>query len=128
MGNALSRLNAPVQKATKVKIAQHQHAPITAIIEASAYRKTIVCAILAILVVYVNSLAALTFTTALTMDYALLRIRAAVIQDTLVICATKSFVRLTVTTGAHVFSRINANAIRDGLAMIVQRMFVQMAV
>ena len=112
--------------AMKVKIAQYQHAPIIATIEASAYRKTIVCAILAILVVCANSLAA--FTTALTMDYALLLIRAAVIQDTPAICATKSFVRLTVTTGAHVFSRINANAIRDGLAMIVQRMFVQMAV
>ena len=71
----------------KVKIAQYQHAPIIATIEASAYRKTIVCAILAILVVYANSLVA--FTIALTTDFALLQIRAAVIRDTQGICAIK---------------------------------------
>ena len=73
--------------AMKVKIAQYQHAPIIATIEANAYQKTIVCAILAILVAYANNLVA--FTIALTMDYALLLIRAAVIRDTLVICAIK---------------------------------------
>ena len=70
-----------------MKIARYQHAPITAIIEANAYQKITVCAILAILVAYANNSAA--FTTVLTMVSALLQIHAAAIRDTLVICAIK---------------------------------------